>query len=1006
MFLISNLPLKNMIRFHFSLLCILLSFNISAQKNITPSSQHWADSVFNTLNNDQRIAQLMVLRESSYTKNGPVFYDSLIADAITKYNIGGIVLFQGGPVQQANFINYFQSIAKTPLMVCIDAEWGLGMRQDSVIPLNHQMMLGAVNDISIISAYGKLVGEQCKREGIQVNFAPVVDINNNPDNPVINDRSFGENKYKVAEYGVAYMKAMQGEGVLACAKHFPGHGDVSVDSHLDLPVINKSMAQLDSLELYPFEQMFKAGVGSVMIAHLYIPAIDTTANTATSLSKKNVTGLLRNKLHYDGLTFTDALGMKGVAKFFPGGQIAAQSLIAGNDMLCLPEDVATSIAKIKEAIDSNKLTWNDVYAKCKKVLEYKYIYGVANVRPVNTENLTNDLNSGVNDLKKLVAENAITILSKKDKQFFPLDVFNTKKDIVYIGIGIDSANTFAKRLQDDCNADAFYFNYKEDSARIPSTVELIKNRYKSVVIGIHNYNRYPSNNFGISSYALALVKQIQQNNETIIFDFGNPYALKNFCDANNLVACYEDDSITQNAAADILEEKILAKGTLPVKVCPNYKYGTGILPERIMPLATPNQEGLDGLQMTHDIDSIALEGVAGHAYPGCVVLIARHGKIVFEKAYGKYNYDTQQPVSLNSIYDMASVTKICGTTLGVMKLYDEGKLRLDKTLGTYLPWVRKSDKKNLNIKDILLHQARLVADVVFYKKTVDPITGRPLPQYFQPDSSAKFSVRVAQNLYLRSDYADTMNQSIADSKLLPGRKYVYSDNDFILMADVVQAISGLRIDKYDDEYFYEPMGLHSIGFNPRNRFDTNLVAPTEVDQNFRNQHLHADVHDEGSAMFGGDAGHAGLFSNAEDIGAILQMFLDGGSFKGKQYIKASTLKLFTAYNSNISRRGIAFDKPDKDNYTTTDPHPYPSRFASPLTFGHTGYTGTCIWVDPKYDLVYVFLSNRVNPDRSTNLYKYNIRGAIQDAVYKAMIPAIPEVIAREKLEAKKRQHTE
>ena len=973
---------------------------VSQIQKITPA-QHWADSVFNSLTDDQRIAQLMVLRESSYTKNGPVYYDSLIIDAIKKYNIGGIVLFQGGPVQQANFINYFQSIAKTPLMVCIDAEWGLGMRQDSVIPLNHQMMLGAVNDTSIVSAYGKLVGEQCKREGIQVNFAPVVDINNNPDNPVINDRSFGENKYKVAEYGVTYMKAMQREGVLACAKHFPGHGDVSVDSHLDLPVINKSMAQLDSLELYPFEQMFNAGVGSVMIAHLYIPAIDTTANTATSLSKKNVTGLLRNKLHYNGLTFTDALGMKGVAKYFPGGQIAAQSLIAGNDMLCLPEDVATSIAKIKEAIDSNKLRWDDVYAKCKKVLEYKYLYGSANVKPIDTTNLVNDLNSGTNNIKKLVAENAITVLSKKDKQFFPLDVFNTKKDIAYIGIGIDSANTFAKRLQDDCHADAFYFNYKEDSARIPSTVELIKNRYKSVVIGIHNYNRYPSNNFGISVYAMALVKQIQHNNKTIIFDFGNPYALKNFCDADNLVACYEDDSITQNAAVDILEGKIFTKGTLPVTVCDNYKYGSGIISKRIMPVATPASQGLNGLQMMNDIDSIANLGIAGNAYPGCVILIARHGKIVFEKAYGKYNYDTPQPVNLNSIYDMASVTKICATTLGVMKLYDQGKLRLDKTLGTYLPWVRKSDKKNLNIKNILLHQAGLVADVVFFKKTVDPLTGKPLPQYFRPDSSAKFSVRVAQNLYLRTDYADSMNQSILDSKLLPGNKYVYSDNDFILMADVVKAISGLRIDKYVDKYFYKPMGLQSIGFNPRNRFDTNLVAPTELDQYFRYQHLHADVHDEGSAMFGGDAGHAGLFSNAEDIGAILQMFLDGGSFKGKQYIKPSTLKLFTAYNSSISRRGIAFDKPEKDNYTTTEAHPYPSRFASPLTFGHTGYTGTCIWVDPKYDLVYVFLSNRVNPVRSLDLYRLNIRGAIEDAVYKAMVPAIPEVIAREKSESRK-----
>jgi beta-N-acetylhexosaminidase len=960
---------------------------------------HWADSVFNSLNDDQRIAQLIILRESSYNPQGPVYYDSAITEAIKKYNIGGIVLFQGTPVKQADFINYFQSVAQTPLMVCIDGEWGLGMRLDSVAPLNHQMMLGAINDSALIYQYGKLVGRQCKRMGIHVNFAPVVDINNNPNNPVINDRSFGENKYKVARYGVAYMKGMQDEGVLSCAKHFPGHGDVSVDSHFDLPVIDKTMSQLDSLELYPFKRIFAAGIPSVMTAHLYVPAIDSTSNTATSLSKKAVTGLLREKLQYDGLSFTDALGMKGVAKYFPGGQISVQSLIAGNDILDLPENVDSTIAKIRQAIDSNQLTWNDIYQKCKKVLAYKYMYGMANPKPINTDHLAYDLNEGISEMKKLVAENAITILNNKDKEFFPLTAENKK--IVYIGIGIDSANTFASRLQRDLKADAFYFDYKEDASRIASTVELIKSRYNTVVIGVHNYNRYPRNNFGISDYALNLIKQIQQTDnaehKTVLFDFGNPYALKNFCDVKNLVACYEDDSITQHAAADILEGKIFAKGTLPVTVCDEYKFGSGITGNRIMPVSTPDEEGINGLQMTRDIDSIANLGIADMAYPGCVVLIARHGKIIFEKAYGTYNYDTPEPVNLNSIYDMASVTKICATTLGVMKLYDEGKLRLDKTLGTYLRWVRKSDKANLNIENILLHQAGLVADVVFYKKVVDPITGKPLTEYFQPDSSAKFGVRIAQNLYLRTDYAKTMNQSIADSKLLPPNKYVYSDNDFILLADIVQAISGLRIDKYVDKYFYKPMGLHSIGFNPRNRFDTNLVAPTEIDNYFRFQHLRADVHDEGSAMFGGDAGHAGLFSNAENIGAILQMFLDGGSFKGKQYIKPSTLNLFTAYNSSISRRGIAFDKPQKDNYTTPDEHPYPSRFASPLTFGHTGYTGTAIWVDPKYDLVYVLLSNRVNPTRSQNLYKYNIRGAIEDAVYKAMVPVIPEVLKREEL---------
>ncbi len=955
-----------------------------SQSQNNSAAQHWADSVFNTLSDNERITQLMVLRESEITKEGVFIYDSAITEAIKNYNIGGIVLFQGSPVKQANFINSFQAIAKTPLMVCIDAEWGLGMRQDSVIPLNHQMMLGAVQEPSIISAYGKLVGEQCKREGIQVNFAPVVDINNNPDNPVINDRSFGEDKYKVARYGIAYMKGMQDEGVLACAKHFPGHGDVSVDSHKDLPVINKSMEQLDSLELYPFEQMFSAGVGSVMIAHLYIPAIDSTANTATSLSKKNVTGLLRNQLHYDGLTFTDALGMQGVAKFFPGGEIAAQSLIAGNDMLCLPADVPTSIAKIREAIDSNKLSWNDIYAKCKKVLLYKYMYGVANAKPVNTYNLTNDLNSGVNRMKKLVAENAITVLSKNDEQFFPLVKPAEERQIAYLGIGVDSANAFAQRMIDDYNADAFYFNYRTDSGRVLSTVELFKNRYKAVVIGIHNYARYPANNFGISDYAFDLINQVRQNNKTIIFDFGNPYLLKNFCDASNLVACYEDDSITQRTAVDLLEGKIKAKGKLPVTVCDTYKYGSGIVNNHLLPVVDPENVGLDAAKLSI-IDSIATDGIAAGAMPGCVVLAARDGKIAFEKAYGSYNYNEPDPVTIESIFDMASVTKICATLISVMKLYDEGKIKLNKTLGDYLPWVKGTNKAKLQIRDVLLHQAGLIAFIPFYKETIDSNTKQPMASLYSSSQNDSFSIRVAQNLYLRNDWEDTIYKRILTSRVGPKNKYVYSDNDFIFLGKIVQAISGLTLDKYVDKNFYKPMGLTSTGFKPREKFDTSKIAPTENDMEFRMQHLHGDVHDPGAAMFGGVAGHAGLFSDVEGIASIFQMLLSGGTFNGKRYINEKTIKLFTAYNSSVSRRGLGFDKPEKDNASRKEP--YPSDLASPLTFGHTGYTGTCVWADPKTNIVYVFLSNRVNPDGGVNLklLHMNIRGKIQDAIYGAII---------------------
>jgi beta-N-acetylhexosaminidase len=575
--------------------CIITNSGFAQNNN----SAKWVDSVFNSLSQDQRIAQLMVVRLSERTPKGILYYDDKVMDLVKKYNIGGVCLFQGNPTWQATTVNKLQAAAQTPILMCIDGENGLGMRMDSIIPLNRQMMLGAVQDATIVYNYGKLVGEQCKRAGIQVNYAPVVDVNNNPNNPVINDRSFGEDKYKVATYGIAYMKGMQEAGVMACAKHFPGHGDVAVDSHKDLPVINKTMAQLDSLELYPFTQIFKAGVGSVMIAHLAIPAIDNTPNKPTSISYKNVTELMRNKLGYKGLTFTDALEMQGVKKYYPDGEASVQSIIAGNDMLCLPGDVPLSIKKIKEAIKKKKLSWVDIDEHCKKVLAAKYQYGLTNFKPLQIANVTEDINAGANDMKRIVAENALTILDKTDNVFFPLETSSKINETVFVNVGNNSDNAFAKRLRNDYNADVFYFNYKADASRILSTVELIKKKYKNVIIGVHNYARVPANNFGLSKSAIDFVSQLQNQTNAITFVFGNPYAIKNWCGAKNLVACYEDDAITQEAAANLLEGKIQAKGKLPITVCDKYKFGSGLTSSIFFyPWQTPMVLGLTPLSYT------------------------------------------------------------------------------------------------------------------------------------------------------------------------------------------------------------------------------------------------------------------------------------------------------------------------------------------------------------------------------------------------------------------------
>jgi beta-glucosidase-like glycosyl hydrolase/CubicO group peptidase (beta-lactamase class C family) len=958
----------------------VLSF---AQIRITSPRQQWVDSVFNSLTNEQRIAQLMVVRLSEKTASGVSWRDKEVIDDINRFNIGSICLFQGNPVKQAEVINNLQSLAKTPLMVCVDGEWGLGMRFDSVANFPFQLTLGAMSDPGLVYKTGKAIGEQCKRIGIHVNYAPVVDINNNPNNPVINFRSFGEDKYKVGAYGVQIMKGMQDAGIMACAKHFPGHGDVSVDSHFDLPVINKTRKQLDSLELYPFREVFNAGIGSAMIAHLYIPSLDASPNRATSLSYNSVTKLMREEMGYQGLTFTDALEMQGVRKFFPAGEASVESLIAGNDMLCLPGNVEESIKKIREAIDNKRLTWETIHAKVKRVLYAKYQYVLENSKPISTVNLTNDLNSKIPAIRRLVAENAITLLRNDDPSVFPLPVSQNNR-IAYLGIGISADNAFAKRMREDYNADIYYFDYKSDASRILSMMNILKKRYDAVVVGVHNYTRYPSNNFGISKAAIQLLKQVQEETKSITFFFGNPYAIKNVCSAKNIIACYEDDDIFQQTAIEILKGLQQPHGKLPVTVCDEFKFGSGISGMNYLPVVPAVSMGFNE-NMLGRIDSLAKDAIKSQATPGCVVMVAKDGKIAYQKSFGHYTYDSLEPVSLESIYDMASVTKIFATTLAVMKLVDEGKLDLKKKLLDYLGWVAGTNKRNLVIGDILLHQAGLKSYIPFYKETID--TSKGGLAFYSIYSAApvhSHSTRVAENMYIRNDWSDTMYKRILQSGTEPYGRYIYSDNDFIFLGKIVETVTGLTLDQYVQQEFYDKLFLSGTGFKPLLDYPVSRIVPTEREVAFRSQLLRGDVHDPGAAMFGGVAGHAGLFSNAYDLAVLSQMLLNGGSFNGKQFIKKETIDQFTAYQSAVSRRGFGFDKPEKDNAKRRDP--YPCLSASPLTYGHTGYTGTCVWIDPRYNLVFIFLSNRVNPygGDNTKLLRMNVRGNMQELVYRAM----------------------
>jgi beta-glucosidase-like glycosyl hydrolase len=568
---------------------------ITAQAFLNKSKQatKWVDSVFKTLNADEKIAQLIIIR--AHSNLGQDHIDKVV-EQIKKYNVGGLCFFQGGPVRQANLTNYYQSIAKTPLLVTMDAEWGIGMRLDSVILFPKNMMLGAMQNNELVYKIGKAVGKQCKRMRVHLNYAPVVDVNNNPNNPVINDRSFGEDKNKVSNYATQYSKGLQSEGVMACAKHFPGHGDVAVDSHLDLPVVNKSIKQLTSLELFPFAQQIKNNVGCMMMAHLAVPALDTTAHLPTSLSKKVVTGLLKNKMGFKGLIITDGLEMKGITKYFSSGDIAAQAIIAGNDLLCLPEQTDSSIFKIKQAIKEKRLSQKAVDASIKKILLAKYNLGLNKPQSIITTKLVEDLNNNSNHLIGEIAENAITIVKQANKKMIPMVNMMQPLDVLprvaHIIIGNGKENDFAKRMQQDYHSDAYFFSnsfaatfrvrdsieprativnaesqekFEHAKGIIDSCTKLKK--YDVVIISVHQYNRRPANNFGLDSAAVYLMQQLSQNNNAMFLFFGNPYAIKNISSAQNIIACYDDDAIVQNKAADLLQGKFKAKGKLPVSVC-------------------------------------------------------------------------------------------------------------------------------------------------------------------------------------------------------------------------------------------------------------------------------------------------------------------------------------------------------------------------------------------------------------------------------------------------------
>jgi beta-N-acetylhexosaminidase len=956
------------------------SLSIEKPKNLLMlKDTRWADSVLQSLTPEERIAQLFMV--AAYSNKDQKHIDE-IKKLVSEYKIGGLIFFQGGPLRQANLTNLYQSLAKVPLMVSIDGEWGLAMRLDSTFQFPRQMTLGAIQDDKLIYEMGEEIANHCKRLGIHVNLAPVVDVNNNPANPVIGNRSFGEDKYNVARKGIAYMKGMQDNGVMANAKHFPGHGDTDSDSHKTLPLILHKRARIDSLELYPFRELIKEGLGSMMIAHLYIPSFDTTKNTASTLSKTVVTDLLKKDMGFEGLIFTDALNMKGVSKYFAPGVVDVKALLAGNDVLLFAEDVPVAIREINKAIAEGQITQEEIDARCRKILVAKQWCGLKKFNPIITKKLYEELNPvRAEVINRKLYEAAITILNNK-KSLLPLKRLDTLR-IASLTLGKDYA-VFQNTL--DLYSSVTHFNIDKEAA--PTTIDSVLEKLKEfnlVIINSTGSNNSRGKNYGLSPNIGGIITSLKKKDKIVVVNlYSNPYSLAKIPGievADAIVMNYEENDITRSFSAQAIFGGIAVKGRLPVTASVYFTSGMGSDTEKIrFKYSLPEEMGIPSA-LLKNIDTLANYGIKQNAYPGCQVLVAKSGNVIYHKAFGHHTYESKNKVKLNDVYDLASITKIAASLLSVMRMHDEELIRLDNKLVDYLPQLDSSNKKHITIRDLLAHQAGLKDWIPFYLNTISK--GQYKEGVYSTEKSEDYPERVAEGLYIRKGYRDTIMQRIIHSSLATKIEYKYSDLGYYLIQAMIEQAKEKPLDQYVDETFYKPMGMTTMGYKPRDRFSLSQLVPTEYDMAFRKQLVHGDVHDQGAAMMGGVAGHAGLFSNANDLAKLMQMYLQFGTYGGERYLSEEILQecIKCQFCENENRRGAGFDKPEM-NYNKTGPT---CKCVSYMSFGHTGFTGTIAWADPEHEIVYIFLSNRVYPDaENKKLISMGIRTQIQQVIYDAI----------------------
>ena len=928
-------------------------------------------SILDEMTLEQKIAQLLIIRVSSTEDEK---YNRELIETIARVQPGGVCFFKGTPRKQALLTNQMQAVSKIPMFVSIDGEWGPAMRLDSCVAFPRQMTLGALSEEndSLIYQMGLEVAEQCKAVGVNLNFAPCIDVNNNSRNPVINSRSFGESRDKVCRKATLYMHGMQDGGIATSIKHFPGHGDTETDSHVGLPVIRKSRIELDEMELYPYRYLINENPDMVMVGHLRIPALDSSAKSVSSLSYPIVSQLLKREMGYNGLIITDAMEMKGVRnqnRF--EGDVEIRSLLAGVDILLLPGETDSVIAAIKQAVETDVIPEELINERCLRVLQFKRSHGIMGFKPANIAELKARMNSaGAMLINRQIEEKALTLLKNEDN-ILPLNA-NTAANTAFLCVDRKTYQTEYKQIVGEYNLPYFYMD-KKISAKEQTNILTKLAPYKQIIVAFGGSNQLGGSDYGIDQSSVKLLNRLAKEKSVILLHLGNPYALNYFDSLTNYRAVIDAYQFTPTSVAAAMKAcfgQIVCEGTLPVSIN-GYPAGSGIL----MSKTVENFSALPD-DITRSLDNMLENGIKEKIYPGCVVLALHHGQPVYHKAFGYLDYLRQDKVTLETMYDVASLTKVAATTLAVMKLYDNHEIHLTDKIGKYLPYLAGTDKASLTLEELLTHTSGLPSFIPFYKS----IQGNE--RYLRAYKTENFQVQVAENLYLRNDYPDTIRYKVAHCKLKE-KKYEYSDLNFLLLKDMVETITMQPIEQFLAENFYQPMGLTRTSFMPlQHGFVKQEIAPTEKDVLFRKQLVHGYVHDQTSALMNGNAGNAGLFTTAQELGAIFLMLQNGGMYDGTRYLSENTVTEFTKMHHlhGCQVRGYGFHTPKAPGESSIVP-----AAASTQIFGHQGFTGTVVWCDPKEELIFVFLSNRVCPDAEPNkLAKSGIRLKAHELVYKGI----------------------